>query len=187
MPVYLSNLYPSEHVLSEFNPPITLGVGQVVNVTSELRGLTNDQYNSLQQHVLHGHLLFVRSGVDADFPTGGLFVSSAQSIINVDMKPKGGKLTPQSPVYFDSEGQPLKGILIEWQAAGEIEFYGSIDQSVVTMEARKWLYQGKIGQSDPGMMDPGPAVVEKLAKFRFIQVRPLRGSQPPIHFLSSYS
>lgn len=188
MPVLVKNLQNILYVV----PTLGLSLdpsGQadsVANVTSEIQGLSDAEYVGLQSEQLAGKIVFTKTD-DIAFATGSLQLQAALSMMDLSLRPRAAVSTPASPVYFDSQGQPLKTILVDAPGAYELEFWGSIDSTTVDNEAKRWSYLGKMVAGDPGLHRVPPQILNALTRFCYIKADLIRGTPPQILFQSSHT
>ena len=190
MAVHAINKQNTTYEIPVLSPPITLQPagedGSVVNVTSEIRGLAEEEYAQLQAEQVAGKIVFVKASTDVDIETGALSVLSDTNVVDDSKTPRASKVTPASAVYFDSVGQPQKTILVDGaNGACELEFWGSIDTSVEAMASKRFKFLGQMYISDPGLFSIPADIKGKMSTYRFIKIDAVRGASPEILFQSS--
>ncbi len=188
MPVYAKNPNNVAYLIPILTPPVTLQPagqdGSIANVTSEIRGLTESQYSTLQIDVLAGNVSFSKSP-DVWFTTPGLEIPSAANVFDDSSVPLAATATPASAVYFDAQGQPIKLIEVDGAAgAFKIDFYGSIDCANVALVDKIYRFIGSMFGSDPRLYAVPSEILAKMRSFRFIKADLISGVPPKIQFLS---
>ncbi len=157
--------------------------GSFVDITSEIVGLTNAEYDTLNNEQASGKVLFTKESTDF-VETPGLVIQSAEETFDTARVPRGGAQTPSSPVFFDAQTLPKKTVLVDAAGAADLDFFGSIDLSNGVLEDKRYRYLGRMSVAEPGLQDVPGSIAGQLNRYKFFKVNLVRGEAPLIQFLA---
>lgn len=149
------------------------------DVTTEIQGLTNQQYVDLQAEVAAGKVIFTDTGQPV-VATPGLILQAATKVRNTADEPACAVLTPASPVYMDFGAQPVKRVAFSHpKGAFRVDVYGSIDVGTPDMSAKKWFYIDKFADGPDRTLSRMPKSIEAAMRdYLFVKIDQVSGAQP---------
>lgn len=191
MAIYAKNQSDSVYVIPHLAGPVTLQpkgqAGSVSAIAAELKdpALTEQDFADIQVDQIAGLVYYCITVEQIPPDTKSLRLHAAQNIVDDTKMPRAGEVIPTSAVYFDSEGQRYKNIIIEDQGgAFELEFWGSIDVVNVDPAGKRWVFVGEMRRADPGLWHVPPQITAELQNYRFVKADAVRGVAPKINFQS---
>ena len=149
----------------------------IVDVSSEITGLSSADYTTLQNEQNAGKIIFTKDAAET-FETPFLTIFSSTHVYDDSQDPRMSVVSPASPVYFDSNGRSPKGVEVEGLGAALVLWKGSIDVSTTDNTLRRSRVLGIQTIPGPGVHPVPQEITAQMATVRFLEGKVLKGAMP---------